>query len=285
MPDETQAINEAAEEVVVDTPTTETTPTEAQPGTDAGDTGDIQVADAGETEEERGPVPYERFREVNERAKAAADLESRVKFYEDVLSDPAVRGAAVAALQQKEQGGAASPADAVEARVGQILAEEIPGYTLEDLSLGEQVAIRRAARAELMVESTQQADLQRTGERDLGVYSEHIGALAKAAGLVLGDEERATVDKLAAAIVRGYAQTGAPVDPKEVAELAFNATQGQLVKARSARQARTAEVTTTKAEITEGRPGGVPTVPGEAPVDGEGREITENLYDRIFKTP
>lgn len=278
MPEEIeQGVKDTAEEPVAEPPPAEDTPTE--PVAPAAEVTGVQQPEEPGEPETPGPVPYERFKEVNERAKLAQDYEQRLKAYEQVLSDPAVRQVALEALRRGEP---QTPTVARPEPISEeVLQQNLPdGWTVADLSEIERSLLERTIRAESMATRADQQLGQTTAERAFGEYNTKVDELTKAAGIQLTEAERGELNGMASIVNTGASQSGRPMSPSQVAVVAFKAVLGETIGDRKAAAARATEIEAQKVRIAAGRTGrGSPS--GEPnPTFGTPEEAAEAAWEQ-----
>lgn len=227
MSEEEQAINESAEEIAdPDSPTGEETQTETTPEPAAeGETGDTQESQAGAEAEgdTYGPVPYDRFSEVNQERKR---YKEQAEFYQQLLSNPAI----AAALQGSQGEGTTGPTEGQEG----FLPDK------EDYEFDSDIQ-RDSYRAQQRIERQFHAYMERAQseyqKQARSTFFATVDELSSADKFVLSEEDRQKLEGQGYILQRGLEGAKQPVDFATIARQAYQILKPELQATAEKRKA------------------------------------------------
>lgn len=259
-------VNESAEEeaeLEESASESEATEDEAEPDAETGDTAAESSSDETEDPDEPaiGPVPYDRFREVNEKAKTAAQ---EAEYYKQLLEDPDIAAAVQSAYAQKQ----GQPVDDTRylAPGEVLLPERDVDEFVDDLDYirynnerAQQQQRINQAKYQVLDQQKQAAAAQQEAQTE---FLTTLTQLTKAEKMVLSEEDQTAVVEMAEVLELGLLQKRRPISYSALAKQAYALVKPQLeankTKAKlAAEAARGATVRTQKARIAAGQVGPV----------------------------
>lgn len=236
----------------------------------ADDTGVPADGDVGQYGPEIGPVPYSRFKEVNDRLRGA---QSMVQAYEQLQEHPLIQEAILQAASQSghEQGEGDPYTQLLDALSS--AQPETPIEQAVQMLLPELIAENRALRSEFG--GVRDYTLGQQQEAQIQAVDTAITSVADRHGMQLDDDGRIALAEEANLIFEGSRAMGQPMSVEEAFDRAARIVQS--VQADEVRRQVHAQIDTAKEHLSLSRPGQV-----RGPVTREAPQLLSH-EDRMMR--